>query len=270
MTQKAEKTTMESKGEEEEDYDVIDGVPVPKDVKEQNTEERKKVATELYENGVKWNDITKATGLNPKTIMKAIKQAGITKRTGKESKDEGVKEEKEAQPKQRTVVRGAVPPLKILDEGYASALTHLTTKMDWFSEVMMEIGFSSTMMAFQSAQIPIDDAFDRITDFREDASEFVSFVLKYQKALWQAKDEAGVLVKLEEDREKLRLKLYMALQAIENIKTQRNEYYIKARMAMSCMDESGLRKFAFATTFSETETQPLISEKRKNEVIELE
>lgn len=269
MTQKAEKTTMESKGEEEEDYDVIDGVPVPKDVKEQNTEERKKVATELYENGVKWNDITKATGLNPKTIMKAIKQAGITKRTGKESKDEGRKEEKEAQPKQRTVVRGAVPPLKILDEGYATALTHLTTKMDWFSEVMMEIGFSSTLMAFQSAKIPIDDAFDKIGDFRDDAGEFITFVQRYLRALWKAKDEAGALVALEEDLEKARMKLYMTLQAVNSLKSQRDEWHIKAKMALSCLDETGLRRYAFSTTFSETETQSLPVEATKKE-IELE
>ena len=270
MSDKREIKAAKDNTEEETSYDIIDGVPIPKDLKQLSMDEKKEAAVELYKEGTKWKIITETTGLNPKTIQDALNKEGVPKRTGKERKDEGKKEEKEERPKQRTVVRGSVPPLKILDEGYASALTHLTTKMDWFSEVMMEIGFSSTMMAFQSAQIPIDDAFDRITDFRENAGEFVDFVLKYQKALWQAKDEAGVLVKLEEDREKLRLKLYMTLQALENIKDQRNEYYIKARMAMSCMDESGLRKFAFATTFSETETQPLLEQKKKSEVIKLE
>ena len=266
MSDKREIKAAKDNTEEETGYMEINGVPVPKDIKQLSMDEKKDISIELYKEGTKWKVITETTGLNPKTIQDALNKEGVPKRTGKERKDEGKKEEKEAQPKQRTVVRGSVPPLKILDEGYASALTHLTTKMDWFSEVMMEIGFSSTMMAFQSAKIPIDDAFDRITDFRENAGEFIDFVLKYQKALWQAKDEAGVLVKLEEDREKLRLKLYMTLQAIDSIKSQRDEWYIKAKMALSCLDETGLRRYAFSTTFSETETRSLPPEATKKEI----
>ena len=268
MAVKAKNEGAGNNTEEETAYVEINGVPVPKDIKQLSMDEKKDISIELYKEGTKWKVITETTGLNPKTIQDALNKEGVPKRTGKERKDEGKKEEKEAQPKTKTVVRGSVPPLRVLDEGYASSLKHLTTKLDWFSEVMMEIGFSSTMMALQAAQLNINEAFERIPGFRDDPQVFIEFVDRYLSALWKAKDEAVAIVALEEDLEKARLKLYMALQAIENVKNQRNEYYIKARMAMSCMDEAGLRKFAFATTFSETETTLPQKKSREMEMLE--
>jgi hypothetical protein len=269
MSTKAKNEGAGSNSEEETTYVEINGVPVPKDIKQLSMGEKKEVAIELYKEGTKWKVITETTGLNPKTIQDALNKEDVPKRTGKERKDEGKKDEKEEQPKTKTVVRGAVPPLRVLDQSYAEALSFYGEKLAWYGQAVTEIGQVAMMMLFQIAKINVDDAYLKMEDFK-DADEFVSYSTKYLVALFQAKDEAVKIVALEEDREKLRLKLYTVLQAIENIKNQRNEYYIKARMAMSCMDESGLRKFAFATTFSETETQPLLEQKKKREVIELE
>lgn len=200
----------------------------------------------------------------PVAIVKALPAIFVKKE--KEETPVEEKEEKKTQPK--TVLRGAVPPLRVLDQSYAEALSFYGEKLAWYGQAVTEIGQVAMMMLFQIAKINVDDAYLKMEDFK-DADEFVSYSTKYLVALFQAKDEAVKIVALEEDLEKVRMKLYMALQAINSLKSQRDEWYTKSKMALSCLDESGLRRYAFSTTFSETETRSLPSEARKKE-IELE
>jgi len=184
------------------------------------------------------------------------------KEKGKE-KGKGKSEEKSEKSEKEKKTTVTTAPLRILDRSYAEILTHLTAKVDWFSEVMVQVGFTSTMIALQSANINISESFERIEEFRDNPRAFVQYIDRYLSALWKAKEHAQDIVELEEERDKLALKLYIALTALENLKKQRDDYYLKARVAISSMCPDCLRRYALATAFADMSTP---KEKKKTEV----
>jgi len=184
------------------------------------------------------------------------------KEKGKE-KGKGKSEEKSEKSEKEKKTTVTTAPLRILDRSYAEILTHLTAKLDWFSEVMTQIGFTSTMIALQSANINISESFERIEEFRDNPQAFVQYIDRYLSALWKAKEEAQNIVELEEERDKLALKLYIALTALENLKKQRDDYFMKARVAISSMCPDCLRRYALATAFADMSTP---KERKKTEV----
>jgi len=216
----------------------------------------------------KWWAVRK--GETPQYIKKAVVNEAPEyfqeKKTKKKEKGKGKSEEKsekseKSEKEKKTTVTTA--PLRILDRSYAEILTHLTTKLDWFGEVMMQVGFTSTMIALQSANVNISESFERIEEFRENPKAFVEYIDRYLSALWKAKEEAQNIVQLEEERDKLALKLYLALTALDNLKRQRDDYYMKARVAISSMCPECLRRYTLATTFADMTT---MKEKKKTEV----
>lgn len=72
------------------------------------------------------------------------------------------------------------------------------------------------MIAFQSANINPDDAFNRLEQF-ENPDEFVRFVNTYLQALWQAKTDAKAMVKLEEQVKNQDLLLFAAGERIKQL-----------------------------------------------------
>jgi len=213
----------------------------------------------------KWWAVRK--GETPQYIKKAVVNEAPEyfqeKKAEKKEKGKGKsgeKSEKSEKEKKTTVITA---PVRILDKSYAEILTHLTSKLDWFGEVMMQVGFTSTMIALQSANVSVSESFERIEEFRDNPQAFIRYIDRYLSALWKAKEEAQNIVELEEERDKLSLKLYIALTALENLKKQRDDYYLKARVAISSMCPECLRRYTLATTFADMTT---MKEKKKTEV----
>ena len=214
----------------------------------------------------KWWAVRK--GETPQYIKKAVVESAPEyfqekeKKTEKKEKGKGKSEEKSEKCEKEKKTTVTTAPLRILDRSYAEILTHLTTKLDWFSEVMTQIGFTATMIALQAANISVSESFERIEEFRDNPQAFVQYIDRYLSALWKAKEEAQNIVQLEEERDKLALKLYIALTALENLKKQRDEYYLKTKVAISCMCPDCLRRHALATAFADLS----MPEKKKTEV----
>jgi len=212
----------------------------------------------------KWWAVRK--GETPQYIKKAVVESAPEyfqeKPAEKKKKSEGKSEEKSEKSEKEKKTSITTAPVRILDRSYAEILTHLTSKLDWFSEVMTQVGFTATMIALQAANISVSESFERIEEFRDNPNAFVQYIDRYLSALWKAKEEAQNIVELEEERDKLALKLYIALTALENLKKQRDEYYLKTKVAISCMCPDCLRRHALATAFADFTT----TEKKKTEV----
>jgi len=198
-----------------------------------------------------------------KSVVNEVPEYFQEKKTEKKDKGKGKSEEKSEKSEKEKKTTVTTAPLRILDRSYAEILTHLTAKVDWFSEVMVQVGFTSTMIALQSANVSVSESFERIEEFRDNPRAFVQYIDRYLSALWKAKEEAQNIVELEEERDKLALKLYIALTALENLKKQRDDYYLKARVAISSMCPECLRRYTLATTFADMTT---MKEKKKTEV----
>ena len=225
-------------------------------------EEKLKEGWTLYQTkrDGKWWAVRK--GETPQYIKKSVVNEApeyFQEKAEKKKKSEGKSEEKSEKSEKEKKTTVTTAPLRILDRSYAEILTHLTSKLDWFGEVMMQVGFTSTMIALQSANVNISESFERIEEFRDNPRAFIEYIDRYLSALWKAKEEAQNIVQLEEERDKLALKLYIALTALENLKKQRDEYYMKTKVAISCMCPDCLRRHALATAFADLTT----TEKRK-------
>jgi len=228
-------------------------------------EEKLKEGWTLYQTkrDGKWWAVRK--GETPQYIKKSVVNEApeyFQEKTEKKKKSEGKSEEKNEKSEKEKKTTVITAPVRILDRSYAEILTHLTSKLDWFGEVMMQVGFTSTMIALQSANVNISESFERIEEFRDNPKAFVEYIDRYLSALWKAKEHAQDIVELEQERDKLALKLYLALTALENLKKQRDDYFMKARVAISSMCPECLRRYTLATTFADLTGK----EKKKTEV----
>ncbi|MCD6209938.1 MAG: hypothetical protein J7J01_03420, partial [Methanophagales archaeon] len=97
----------------------------------------------------KWWAVRK--GETPQYIKKAVVNKAPEyfqeKKTEKKEKGKNKSEEKSEKCEKEKKTTVTTAPLRILDKSYAEILTHLTSKLDWFGEVMMQVGFTSTMIA---------------------------------------------------------------------------------------------------------------------------
>jgi len=87
---------------------------------------------------------------------------------------EGGQPAKEYQPRSG-VGAGTSEPLRALGEEYAAIIKTVTEKTRWFAEALVEVGWVSTLMAFQYARIEPKDIPLKIAEFT-DPKEFVRFV----------------------------------------------------------------------------------------------
>jgi len=73
----------------------------------------------------------------------------------------------------------------------------------------------------------------------------------YLQALWQAKEDANALVKLEEKVRHYDLLLFAAVEQIKQLKTALAKSMMTTKMALASMSADDLRWFALANTFIE-------------------
>ena len=255
---------------EPEGGDFEDDVMLPDDPSPLSIDERKTYVPQLYEAGYTWRQIQKMLDINSKIVSEALHEAGLLGE-GKKGRMPGpLKGDDNVQP--FTPPKIPVPaqfqapraggfgeskqqriheqPLRILDASYSQLTRHVTAQVDWFVEALTKIGWSAMMISFQTAQISSSEAFSRLSEFR-DADQFVQFVNTYLQALWQAKDDAQALVKLEERNRQYDLLLFAAGERIKQLEAMLMKAVLTARTALTCMNQDDLRKFAYASALSE-------------------
>lgn len=164
---------------------------------------------------------------------------------------------------------GVAEVVRRLGREYAEIVTHVTEKVDWFMDAVVNIGFHTIIAAFQFARIDPKEFMRRVEDFK-DSDEFVRHVLRYLDAMIQQGAEgAQRLVEAESELEKLRayveLLESMYLTAIEQ--RDRAITYLRASVASMC--EEDLRRFILAYAMSEfigAQARPSQEERPRQEV----
>ena len=257
----------------DEDFIDVEGVAIPAGAALMTIKEKQKYVPDLYSAGLSWKQIEEVLALNPKFIGQALKAGHVEKRRPPQKDTEKAV----TTPKKNNTVpasgggcfgtsplpdvdviaskskaRQAAPhsqPIRALDESYARMIGTMTGRVDWFMEALTRVGWSSMLIAFQSASIDPNEAFDRLEQF-ENPDEFVQFVNMYLQALWQAKTDAQALVKMEEQVRNQDLLLFAAGERIKQLDAAFAKAVLTARTALTSMNSDDLRKFALASTFA--------------------
>jgi hypothetical protein len=85
---------------------------------------------------------------------------------------------------------GTSEVLRALGEEYAAIIKTVTEKTRWFAEALVEVGWVSTLMAFQFARVEPKDIPLKIAEFTE-SKEFVKFVVRNLNTLIEANYDAA-------------------------------------------------------------------------------
>jgi len=219
-----------------------------------------RVAKAIRENpDITTSELERSLGIDKSTINKVIKRyynevMGRSASVAKPPREEGAKVE-EARSATRVGggggAAGFAEVMRTLGREYAEVLKKVTEKVDWFTDVVMDIGFNTVLAAFQFAKIPPERFMDKVEEFK-DPNEFKAHVLSYLDAMLKSSsDGAARLVELEDERRRLeaysKLLESMYMEAIE----QRNKSVMYLRAAIASMCEDCLRRFTLAYAMSE-------------------
>ena len=186
------------------------------------------------------------------------------------------KEPKEPQPKEekreerRYVGTGISEVMKVLGREYAEIISTVTERTKWFTEALVKIGWSSTMMAFQFARVEPKDIPRKVGEF-EDADKFVDFVNRNLYAMIQASTDAVKAI-IERDEKIRKYEDAIKLMAMI-IKAQRkavSELSRKMQIAQAILTRYGLlEEFMFASAqYSVLEALAVTSEKPPTSISE--
>mgnify|MGYP000156110309 CR=1 FL=1 len=150
---------------------------------------------------------------------------------------------------------------RTLDEEYAEIIRRVTEKTNWFMDALMDIGWYSTMMAFQIAKVPIDKIDEKISTFK-DPKEFSNYIKELLGAMIQASAEASKIVELEDELRTLRAEVEYYDALLREAIAQRDRISMLLRGAIASMCEDCLRRFALAFALSQI---PLVGSPVKSE-----
>jgi transposase len=168
--------------------------------------EKIKCIYDLYSQGASINQIIKTCHVSPGTVYRYLKRDEVE--GGKEvAKRVDVRAEPKVEvPVPQTKTRGETrygtgiaEVMKVLGSEYADMLKTVLEKTQWFTEALVNIGWLSTIAAFQYARVDPKDIPKKLSEF-QDADKFVEFVGKYLIAMIQGSADATNII-LEKDRE---------------------------------------------------------------------
>ena len=144
--------------------------------------------------------------------------------------------EKKTEKVGRYVGTGISEVMKTLGSEYAELLKTVTEKTRWFNDALVEIGWLSTLYAFQYARIDPKDISKKVDEFK-DSDKFVGFVNKYLTAMIQASTDAtNTILNLEKELSKYRDALKVAGALIKGYKRyvkELNKYLEAARAVIT-------------------------------------
>jgi len=200
----------------------------------------------LLQQGRTYDEIQAICGVSRATIAKISRQL-----QSRESRESEHQSEERAEKGRRYVGSGISEVLKALGREYANVVKHVTEKVDWFTDAVMDIGFHTIIAAFQFARIDPKEIMTKIEEFKN-ADEFKKHVLKYLDAMIKASAEgAERLVRLEDENRKLKALVEFLSAALEDAIEQRNKAIMYLRASIASMCEDCLRRFTLAYAMSE-------------------
>jgi len=85
---------------------------------------------------------------------------------------------------------GVAEVLKVLGEEYSAILKSVTEKTRWFTDALVNIGWFSTVAAFQFAKVDPKDIPMKVAEFA-DANNFVRFVVRSLSAMIEASSDSA-------------------------------------------------------------------------------
>jgi predicted hydrocarbon binding protein len=204
-----------------------------------------------------------------KDVSEHVKKLREEKPEPKEPKEpQQTKEEKREE--RRYVGTGISEVMKVLGREYAEIISTVTERTKWFTEALVKIGWSSTMMAFQFARVEPKDIPRKVGEF-EDADKFVDFVNRNLYAMIQASTDAVKAI-IERDEKIRKYEDAIKLMAMI-IKAQRkavSELSRRMQIAQAILTRYGLlEEFMFASAqYSVLEALTVTSEKPPTSVSE--
>jgi transposase-like protein len=148
--------------------------------------------------------------------------------------------------------------LRVLGQEYAEVIKHVTEKVDWFTDVVVDIGFYSVIAAFQFARVDPKTVLEKIEGFK-DPEEFKKEVLKYLEAMIRAGTEGAETIKrLQDEVNRLNALLILYKKTLAYVAEQRdqlistlNKVIGYLRTALSIMNQQQIRRFYESTMLTE-------------------
>jgi AcrR family transcriptional regulator len=209
--------------------------------------EKIKCIYELHSRGASINQIAKTCQVSTKTVYRYIRgEEGGEEVVGKdEPKVDVSKVEVPVPPKTRGgearyVGTGVSEVMKVLGSEYADMLKTVLEKTQWFTEALVNIGWLSTIAAFQYARVDPKDIPKKLSEF-QDSEKFIEFVGKYLIAMIQGSADATNII-LEKDRELSKwVNASKTLAAIvKGLKVQVKDLTRQLEIAQSLMTKYGI------------------------------
>lgn len=133
--------------------------------------------------------------------------------------------------------------LKEMDKTFALQIMNYAKRQQWFSEVLERLGISTLFMILQLANIPPEQWYEQIQNYREDPDAFMKFADKYLVALFEAKQDAE---KIMEWREKfIRCIGRESVLEVELVKYKKSlqDTIESLKAATSLLSESQLKRY---------------------------
>jgi len=140
----------------------------------------------------------------------------------------------------RYVGTGISEVMKTLGSEYAELLKTVTEKTRWFNDALVEIGWLSTLYAFQYARLSPKEITKKVNEFR-DPGKFVEFVNKYLTAMIQASTDAtNTILNLEKELSKYKDAFKAAVALAKGYRKYAKELNKQLEIAKSLITKYGL------------------------------
>jgi predicted mannosyl-3-phosphoglycerate phosphatase (HAD superfamily) len=136
---------------------------------------------------------------------------------------------------------GTSEAVRALGKDYAETIEKLSEKRSWFTNVLVDLGFESILMAFQFAKIDPKDIPRKVEEFN-DPEEFKRFVRKYLTAMLESSTDATNAI-LERDKKIKQLEnaLKVAAALFWGVKRRVEELSQKMNIAETLISRYGLQ-----------------------------
>jgi hypothetical protein len=143
---------------------------------------------------------------------------------------------------------------RTLDQEYAHLISQLTEKTGWFNQVLTDLGFYSTLLAFQAARVPPAKIPEQVEKFRN-PEEFTRFVKDQLSALMRAVQESERILDLEDQVRDLEAENELLAATLEQAIEQASSLATLLKVAMALMPPQSLRQFLLVAAASSAAPQ---------------
>jgi hypothetical protein len=186
---------------------------------------------------------------------------------GGEEQEEEILEPAQPVQKRYPYQRLRVQIARTLDHAYSELISQLTEKTSWFNQTLTEIGFYSTLLAFQAARIPPGKIPEQIEKFK-DAEEFTKYVKNQLASLMIAVQNSERLLELEDEKRDLEAENQLLESLLQTSLETVNKLSTLFKMAMALMTPEQLKQFLIVVAVTGSIGQPQLQPQPQLEGVE--